>query len=869
MISDISDNKNKHRNSNRKIIRMPSLQTKQNKLTFIVAILFIALFSFLGVKLLSGSHAASLNNPYNTEIGLNEASKLGGTTSATIYKSGITWTRINPGDYSPPSSCASGSGCTWYPAVQVATSENFNIDLIVGNTSDTSHLDTVNIPSWTASTLSEIQNYHSNPNVKLFEVQNESYLKGGCPSNGAGSCTPNYKAEPAIYGKMFLSLYNAVKNAGLADTVKLLFNSYGNYSTSGSGFPACYTGSANCSSDDSGGGWLRDAVNANPGLGAAIAANAIAIHPYGPVQSASTGKNTYGTGSITEEEGVAQQVLGTIPGFYLTEIGFGIGAGNPVVPDQNTQASALSADFGAYLSDSHVKGVWVYTINDDGTGHFGVFNGPDSPRPAFTNVLANISSGGVVGDKIPPNVGMVTPTNGSTLSGTATLSANASDNVAVANVQFKVDGNNVGTAIPNAPYTTALDTTKLTNGSHTITTTATDTSNNSASASVNVTINNSTAKDTTPPSVPTGLTSPTSSSSVISLTWNTSTDTGSSGMTGYKVYRNGNLAGTTSNASYNDTGLSSSTSYTYTIAAYDNAGNVSAQSSGYNAKTTAATTGSSVQNFNWNTSNKTLTWAAYPGVNKYEIATVYISPAQNTTYLYPWVAGTSTSYTPPALSNKTVYYSILPVDANGASLTGPNWTHSQNVSWSSQSDTTPPTTPSGLSAKAISGSQINLNWAASTDNIGVTGYKIYRSSTSSTSPVQIGTSSSNSFGVTGLSPNTSYTFYVAAYDATGNLSPKSASVSATTQSITNLVTVEGVITNAWTNKPIAGVNIIYTAVTGRAYAKTDANGFYRISNISPYPVKHSYYVIASGYKNQYYYVSLPAGLSIENLRMVP
>ncbi len=93
---------------------------------------------------------------------------------------------------------------------------------------------------------------------------------------------------------------------------------------------------------------------------------------------------------------------------------------------------------------------------------------------------------------------------------------------------------------------------------------------------------------------------------------------------------------------------------------------------------------------------------------------------------------------------------------------------------SSISDTTPPSTPTNLIATAVSSSQINLSWTASTDNFGVTGYRIYRGG------IQIGTSATNSYSDTGLAPSTYYSYTVAAYDATGNLSGQSNSASATT-----------------------------------------------------------------------------------------
>ncbi len=88
-----------------------------------------------------------------------------------------------------------------------------------------------------------------------------------------------------------------------------------------------------------------------------------------------------------------------------------------------------------------------------------------------------------------------------------------------------------------------------------------------------------------------------------------------------------------------------------------------------------------------------------------------------------------------------------------------------------------PSIPSNLSATTVSSSQINLSWTASTDNVGVTGYRIYRGGT------QIATSTTASYSNTGLSPSTPYSYSVSAYDAAGNVSGQSSSASATTQSV--------------------------------------------------------------------------------------
>src|SRR5205814_619429 len=89
-------------------------------------------------------------------------------------------------------------------------------------------------------------------------------------------------------------------------------------------------------------------------------------------------------------------------------------------------------------------------------------------------------------------------------------------------------------------------------------------------------------------------------------------------------------------------------------------------------------------------------------------------------------------------------------------------------------DTTPPSVPTGLTASAVSSSQINLSWAASSDNVGVSGYRVYRDG------AQIATTSTTFFANTGLSPSTTYSYAVAAFDAAGNASARSGTVSATT-----------------------------------------------------------------------------------------
>ena len=177
-------------------------------------------------------------------------------------------------------------------------------------------------------------------------------------------------------------------------------------------------------------------------------------------------------------------------------------------------------------------------------------------------------------DTTPPTVSIASPGNGATVSGTIPVSASAADNVSVVGVQFKLDGTNLGLEETSSTYSIAWDTTTVSNGSHALTAVARDAAGNtSTSLPVSVTVSN---PDTLPPSLPTGLTATADSASQITLAWSPAAD--NVGVTGYQVFRNGVQIGIASGSSYQDTGLSPVTVYTYTVAAFDAAGNTSGKS---------------------------------------------------------------------------------------------------------------------------------------------------------------------------------------------------------------------------------------------------------------------------------------------------
>ncbi len=277
--------------------------------------------------------------------------------------------------------------------------------------------------------------------------------------------------------------------------------------------------------------------------------------------------------------------------------------------------------------------------------------------------------------------------------------------------------------------------------------------------------------DTTPPSAPANLAVTGTTSATVSLSWSASTD--NVGVTGYDVYRGSAKVGTVTTTTYTDSGLAASTSYTYTVKAHDAAGNVSAASNSVTGTTTAAsdtTPPSAPANLHSTSvaaSSVGLAWTASTdnvGVTGYD---VYRGSAKVAT-----VPGTT--YTDTGLTASTTYtYTVKAHDAAGNISAASN---ALSVTTSSGGDTQAPTAPSSLHVTAFTSSSVSLAWTASTDNVGVTGYDVYRGST------KVSTVTGTTFTDTGLTASTTYTYTVKAHDAAGNVSAASNSVTQATQS---------------------------------------------------------------------------------------
>jgi glucose/arabinose dehydrogenase len=147
-----------------------------------------------------------------------------------------------------------------------------------------------------------------------------------------------------------------------------------------------------------------------------------------------------------------------------------------------------------------------------------------------------------------------------------------------------------------------------------------------------------------------------------------------------------------------------------------------------------------------------------------------------------------------------------------------------------QIDNEPPTKPTNLSGSAA-GTSVTLNWNASTDNIGVAAYDIFRAGAKVGSVTGTGSSPPpTTFLDSGLAGNTSYAYYVAARDAQNNVSPNSNTVTLTTGQTCNtpVCTVTQVATDKdvpWGLVPLPDGTILYSRRDAQDIVRLDpSNG---------------------------------------------
>ena len=271
--------------------------------------------------------------------------------------------------------------------------------------------------------------------------------------------------------------------------------------------------------------------------------------------------------------------------------------------------------------------------------------------------------------------------------------------------------------------------------------------------------------DSEAPGVPPDLQAVPASPSAITLTWTAATD--DVGVLGYRVYRGGVQVATVAGTQFTDTGLAPSTEYTYTVAAYDAAGNLSVPSNPATATTLAAgqadtdapsvpapvvalPSSSSAIAVSWGPSTDNV------GVLGYRIFRDGVQVGTTSGHLYA----------DGGLAPATSYdYTVVAFDAAG-NQSDPSAVASATTLGAGAADTEAPTTPTGLVGLATAVS-VTLSWNASVDNVGVVIYLVYRDG------VQIGTSVTPNFTDVELCPSEAFSYTVAARDAAGNLSAQS------------------------------------------------------------------------------------------------
>ncbi|WP_130347558.1 fibronectin type III domain-containing protein, partial [Herbihabitans rhizosphaerae] len=226
------------------------------------------------------------------------------------------------------------------------------------------------------------------------------------------------------------------------------------------------------------------------------------------------------------------------------------------------------------------------------------------------------------------------------------------------------------------------------------------------------------------------------------------------------------------------TGLTPNTSYTFTVKAKDAAGNTSDASAAVTAKTKEdtppvdtekPTAPGNPQATGTTTDSVSLAWDASTdnvGVTGYDV--------YNGSTLATSVTGTTATVT--GLTPNTSYtFTVKAKDAAGNTSDASAAVTAKTKEDTPPVDTQPPTAPGNAKSTGTTTDSVSLAWDASTDNLGVTGYDVYNGATLATSVT--GTTAT----VSGLTPDTSYTFTVKAKDAKNNVSPASNAVTAKTQ----------------------------------------------------------------------------------------
>lgn len=261
--------------------------------------------------------------------------------------------------------------------------------------------------------------------------------------------------------------------------------------------------------------------------------------------------------------------------------------------------------------------------------------------------------------------------------------------------------------------------------------------------------------DTEPPAAPKGLLVTGKTCTSVSLSWTGATDNVK--VKGYYVYRDDRKITSTSNTSYDNSGLAPGINYTFYIKAYDAAGNISANGTSIsvvtNPDTQAPTIPGNLSPSACDYTSVTLSWRSSidnTGIKGY---VVYKNGSR--------VASTTkTSYTVKRLLPGTTYSFYVKACDKTGNYSG----QSRSVPGTTLRDTKAPDKPAGLKETSVTETQLTLTWSPSSDNVKVKGYEVYCDG------VNKGTRTKAAFTAKNLLPGKSFKYTVVAIDTAGNRS---------------------------------------------------------------------------------------------------
>jgi formylglycine-generating enzyme required for sulfatase activity len=406
----------------------------------------------------------------------------------------------------------------------------------------------------------------------------------------------------------------------------------------------------------------------------------------------------------------------------------------------------------------------------------------------------------------------------SPMTATVRIGGSASFIVTAQNTDYTIDVSTDAGCSKNSNTITCVPTVS---GNFTLTVAAT--ADTSKKVSATLTVN----PDTNAPTVPANLTATVASATQINLSWSPATD--DMGVAGYKVYRDGTHSVEMNNVlAFSDMGLSGATKYCYQVTAHDAAGNESDLS-----ETVCATTQS-----DWDDVKPTVPGGLTATVDSTQINLVWAMATDNTGVVgyrvyregvaSPVWSGEALSFTDTGLMGSTRYcYQVSAYDAAGNES---GKSGSVCATTNPVADTIKPTIPSNLTTTVVSATQIDLTWTASTDNIGVVGYKLVKADPFNQYILDV-PSTSVSYSDTGLNSSTQYCYQMLALDAAGNTSGWGELVCATTKPVTDTTNPTIPENLTATASSATQINLTWTAATDNI--KVAGYRVYRDGAVSP------------------------------------